>query len=526
MMADVTAVPCSPAFVASGVTIDGMFRRAFRIFRERVALTWEDGQLTYGELGARAWRLANGLQSLGHIRGDRIAVLSEPRPEYIEAYVALSALGITVVALNARLHPVELSACIDKCRPSALLVSGSCTELADRVRAQTQSVRNWLSFDPMAGYDDYDALLRGSPETEPPLVAEAADIHNVLFTSGTTGRPKAAMISQQAAAVRGLRLAQWFGLGERDGFVGWLPLFHCAGNESLYATLMTGGTYATLRRADIPTMFRLIERDRLSWTLLLPGVISHFMDDPSRTGHDLASLRFAIGYANMMPQLVSRLTETFDIDFYDAFGQSETSYLVAHGRSAPGELPSLRKTPAPLIEIRIVDDDMNEQPVGTPGECVVRGPSLMSGYFEDERANAEVFHGGWLHTGDVLVRDADGMLSFVDRKRYLIKTGGENVYPAEVESVIAQHPEVEEVCVFGVPDAQWGEAIKATIVLRSECTITPIEIDEWCRPRLSAYKCPRYIQFLLQDDVPRSLTGKIIRKALSDLPLTADQRIR
>lgn len=526
MMADVTAVPCSPAALASGATIDGIFRRAFRIYRDRVAVTWEDGRLTYGELGARAWRLANGLRSLGYARGDRIAVLSEPRPEYIEAYIALSALGIAVVALNVRLHPDELSACLDKCRPAAVLVSGSCAELAGRVRAQTHSVRDWLSLDPSAGYGDYGALLRGSPEAEPPLVAEAADIHNILFTSGTTGRPKGALISQQAAAVRGLRLAQWFGLGERDGSVGWLPLFHCAGNESLYATFLTGGTYATLRRADIAAMFRLIERDRLSWTLLLPGVISHFLDDPSRAGHDLSSLRFAIGYANMMPRLVARLTAAFGIDFYDAFGQSETSYLVAHGRSGPGELPTLRKTPAPLMEIRIVDDDMNEQPVGTPGECVVRGPSLMSGYFEDDRANAEVFHGGWLHTGDVLVREADGMLRFVDRKRYLIKTGGENVYPAEVECVIAQHPDVEEVCVFGVADAQWGEAIKATIVLRTACAATPEDIVAWCRPRLSAYKCPRYVQFLRQADVPRSLTGKIIRQALSELPVTADQRAR
>lgn len=526
MITEVTAARCPPHALASGVTIDGIFRRAFRIFQDRVAVTWEDGQLTYGELSARAWRLANGLRSLGYSRGDRIAVLSEPRPEYIEAYVALSALGITVVALNVRLHSDELSACIEKCRPSALLVSGSYVELADRVRAQARGVRNWLSFDATSGYDDYGALLRGSHATEPPQVAEGTDIHNILFTSGTTGRPKGAMISQQAAAVRALRLAQWFGLGEHDGFVGWLPLFHCAGNESLYATFLTGGTYATLRRADVPTMFRLIERDRLSWTLLLPGVISHFLDDPSRAEHDLSSLRFAIGYANMMSQLVARVTAAFSINFYDAFGQSETSYLVAHGCSSPGELPSLRKTPTPLMDIRIVDDDMNEQPVGTPGECVVRGPSLMSGYFEDDRANAEVFQGGWLHTGDVLVREADGTLTFVDRKRYLIKTGGENVYPAEVESVIAQHPAVEEVCVFGVPDQQWGEAIKAAIVLRSERDMTPKEIDDWCRQRLSAYKCPRYVQFLDPADIPRSLTGKVIRQELSRLPLTADQRTR
>lgn len=510
--------------VASDITIDGIFRRAFRIFQNRVAVTWEDGQRTYGELRGRSWRLANILRSLGYYRGDRIAVLSEPRPEYIEAYVALSALGITLVALNTRLHPDELQACIDKCRPSALLVSGSLIELADQLRPNATEIRNWISFDTAAGYDNYAELLRNSQEDEPPQVAEGSDIHNVLFTSGTTGRPKAATISQQAAAVRALRIAQWFCLSERDGFVGWLPLFHCAGNESLYATFLTGGVYATLGRADISTMFRMIERDRLTWTLLLPGVISNFLNDPSRIEHDLSSLRFAVGYANMMSQLVARVTEAFHIDFYDAFGQSETSYLVAHGRSGPGEIPSLRKVPTPLMEIRIVDDDMNDQPIGTPGECVIRGPSLMSGYFEDAKANAEVFHGGWLHTGDVLQQEADGTLVFVDRKRYLIKTGGENVYPAEVESVIAQHPAVEEVCVLGVPDKRWGETVKAVIVLRSGHSAAVNEIDDWCKQRLSAYKRPRYIQFLPQENLPRSTTGKVIRQELAKLPISEDQR--
>jgi fatty-acyl-CoA synthase len=267
----------------------------------------------------------------------------------------------------------------------------------------------------------------------------------------------AAMISQGAAAVRGLRLAQWFGLSERDGFVGWLPLYHCGGDESLYPTVHTGGVFCPLRKADPETMFRVIGRDRLTWTLLLPGVLTDFLNHPRRRDFDLSSLRFAIGYANMMPDIIAELTATFSISIFDAYGQSESSYLLAHGVSGPGESPSLRKRPTPLMDVRIVDDAMNDLPFGVPGECVVRGPGVMSCYLDDPKANEDAFRGGRLHTGDLLRKEADGSQVFVDRKKYLIKTGGENVYPREVEAVLARHPAVQEVCVFGVPDPHWGE---------------------------------------------------------------------
>lgn len=513
------------AALAGDITLDAMFRRAFSLFADRIAVSWEEGHRRYAEVGDRAWRLANALHSRGFARGATIAVLSETRPEYIECYAALAALGVTVATLNIRLHPRELAACIRKSRPSALLVSDTLAPLADSLRAETSGVRLWISFGEATGFEDYEALLKNSSPEAPQRVARGSDIHNILFTSGTTGEPKAALISQRAAATRGLRLAQWFGLTENDGFVGWLPLFHCGGDESLYATFTTGGTYATLRRADVRQMFRLIERDRLTWTLLLPGVITDFLDHPERRTHDLSSLRFAIGYANMMPQVIMRLTEACNIDFYDAFGQSEVSYLLAHRRSGPGEMPPLRKLPSPMLEVRIVDADMNEMPPGQPGECVVRGPSVMSGYLDDDAANAEVFEGGWLHTGDLLRREDDGTLTFVDRKRYLIKTGGENVYPAEVEAVIGQHPAVQEVCVFGIPDARWGETIKAVLVLRPEAKADRQEIVGWWREHLAGYKRPRFLQFVRSEDLPRSTTGKLQRHQLARLELTEDQRV-
>ncbi len=513
------------AAAAAAITIDGAFRRAFELFADRVAVTSEDGAQTYGEIRDRAWRFADALARLGLSRGGRIAVLSETRPQYVEIYAAAAALGVTVVALNIRLHPEELLYCLEKGAPTLVVASGPLAPALELVRARALSVAHWIALETRPDWLDYEQLLAGASSQEPPRVAEPEDIHNVLFTSGTTGRPKGAMISQRAAAVRGLRLAQWFALSERDGFIGWLPLYHCGGDELLYATMLTGGVFCALRKADPETMFRVIARDRLSWTLLLPGVLTDFLNHPRRSDYDLSSLRFAIGYANMMPDIVAQLTATFSIRFFDAFGQSESSYLLAHGVSGPGETPSLRKLPSPLMEIRIVDDAMNDLPAGAPGECVVRGPSVMSGYLDDPKANEEVFRGGWLHTGDLLRKEADGALTFVDRKKYLIKTGGENVYPAEVEAVLARHPAVQEVCVFGVPDPHWGETIKAVIVPRSGAATGAGDMVAFCRERLAAYKRPRYIEFVTSEQIPRSATGKLQRHELAKRPLSDDQKV-
>ncbi len=510
---------------AAATTIDAVFRRAFAVFADRVAVTSEEGSQTYGQLRDRAWRVSGALAALGLRRGGRIAVLSETRPQYVEIYAACAALGVTVVALNIRLHADELGFCLDKAGPTLLIASAPLAPVLAPIRERASSVQHWIALEPIEGWLDYEALLADSTATEPPRVAKPEDIHNVLFTSGTTGRPKGAMISQRAAAIRGLRLAQWFSLTERDGFIGWLPLYHCGGDESLYATMITGGVFCALRKADAETMFRVIARARLTWTLLLPGVLTDFLNHSRRSAYDLTSLRFAIGYANMMPDIIAELTRAFSIQFYDAFGQSETSYLLAHGVSGPGETPSLRKLPSPLLDIRIVDDAMNDMPIGQPGECVVRGPSVMSGYLDDEAANDEVFRGGWLHTGDLLRREGDGSLTFVDRKRYLIKTGGENVYPAEVEAVIARHPSVQEVCVIGIPDAYWGETIKAVIVPRQGHSPSGAEIVAFCRETLASFKRPRFVEFVASEKIPRSATGKLQRYELEKWPVGEDQKV-
>jgi fatty-acyl-CoA synthase len=509
---------------ATAITLHEEFRRAIRIYAERTAVVSPTSSMTYAELGVRANRTAHALLGLGLRRGARIAVLAENRPEFVETYLATANLGVTVIALNIRMHHTELADCIRQAAPTLLVTTQRFAPLAAQLRATTR-VAHWYCYDPVDGFADWaDALAAASPD--PPDAAPGPeDIHNVLYTSGTTGRSKGAMISQRAAATRGLRIAQWLALRPDDGYLGALPLFHCGGDEPLYATLCSGGIYATLPKVETQTLFALTERYRLSWAILVPGIITEFLHHPRRREFDLSSLRVVGTYANMMPRVSEEFAKTLNCAILDAFGQTETSLLVAHGWVYPGIPATLRKTPTPLMSVRLVDEDMNEVDVGVPGECVVRGPTVMSGYLGNPDATAETFAGGWLHTGDVMVRHPDGTLTYTDRKKYLIKTGGENVYPAEIEEVIAEHEAVSEVGVCGVPDDRWGETVKATIVLRAGYPLSIAEVDAWCRARLAGYKRPRYVEFRAAEDMPRSMTGKLQRHELAALPVTPEQRV-
>jgi fatty-acyl-CoA synthase len=511
---------------AAGFTVADLFRRSVRVYRDRTAIVSSETSLSYGELDERVTRLANVIRHAGLTHGDRLAVLSTTRPEYIEVYFAAAKLGLTVVGLNFRMHIDELLHCMALTRPKALFASPDQAMTAEALSAAMQLSHLWWFPDRVGDRaSSYESHLRDAPVDEPEPVAEPEDIHCVLFTSGTTGRPKGAMISERASVIRAMRCADWFDLGPDDGMIGWIPMFHTGGDECVKATFLTGGRFATFEKPDPESMYAAIDRHRLTWTALLPGVITDFLHHPQRTAYDLSSMRFALGYANMMPRVVQDFTAALGVGFWDTFGQTESSFVVALDLVQPGDTPSLRKRPAPLLDVRIVDENLRELPVGVAGECVVRGPSVMSGYIDNEAATADVFRGGWLHTGDVLVRHEDGTYTYVDRLKYLIKTGGENVYPAEVEQVLTTHPAVREACAVSVPDDRWGEAIKAVVVIEPGKSCTAEDVSAWCRERLAGFKCPRYVQFLDYDDVPRSTTGKILRRELEGLGATDDQRV-
>lgn len=501
------------------------FRQSVRRFPDRVAVKSEDGLcFTYLELNHLARTVAAVLTDHGVRRGDRIAVISEPSPAYVAINLAAAKLGVTLVGVNTRFSARDVAYCVESSRAKLLLYGARFRDLVSESVGLDGTIEAELSDGHQP--DAPGSLGHAMNAVDPDAVVEtgeAGDIHTVIYTSGTTGRPKGAMISQAAAAVRALRLVSYFQLTGDDAFLGWLPLFHTSGEEPLNATLLSGGRYLTFRRADPHQLVDSIERGDGSWSWLLPGMFAEFLDVADVRGASLRSLRFAGGYGNLLPtrlidQLVSR-----GVTFYDLFGQTESSLLVAANRiDATGETEWVKR-PTPFIDIEVLGTDGN--PTDEPGECVVRGPSVMNGYLNEPDATREAFRDGWLHTGDVLQKTDDGGLRFVDRKKYLIKTGGENVYPLEVEIAIASHPEVSEVCVTAVPDERWGETVKAFIVRRPDSSVTAEEIDQHCQEHLARYKRPRLFEFLRTDEVPRSATGKIRRADLSARPVQDSQRV-
>lgn len=509
------------------ISLADELRRAAQRHADTPAVVWPSGSLSYRDLDRQASRFANGLAHLGLERGDRLAIVSENRVEYIVAYLGAAKMGVTVVAINIRWHPTEALQSLRDTTPRALLLSAPYEPLLDELRALLPPAMRIIHLDSRPAPDTasdvpYAHLMAAVDDHEPERRALGSDVHNILYTSGTTGVPKGAMITQRAAALRAARIAHWFGLTERDGFVGWLPLYHVAGEESLYATLVSGGRFAVLPTADPLPMFHIIEAYRLTWTILVPGTVTAFAQHPARRQHDLTSLRFAGGYGDLLtPSVLEQFTTLVGVPYYDAYGQTETSYLVAWHNTPPGLLPTLRKDPTPLLALRLVDDQMADVPDGAVGELVVRGPTLMSGYWHNAEATAEVFRGGWLHTGDLLRRHPDGRLAFVDRKKALIKTGGENVYPAEVERVLAQLPGVVEVCVVGLPDPEWGERVHAVLVLEEGARLTPEAVEAACLRELARYKRPRSLTLLSASPLPRSTTGKVQRDAVRDQVIRA-----
>lgn len=509
---------------ASSTTLTHLIRRSCRLFCSRPAVVSQDKVWTYGELDERSNRLANALSAMGIGRGDPIAVLSENRVEYVEVYFAASKLGAMVIALNTRLHPNELAYCLSDAQVRLLFNSRTFVPAIEAFRKDS-GVGTFVCFDagPEGDYVDYGDLLSLASSTEPADLAQAGDCLSVVYTSGTTGRPKGAMLSQATSAARAYNIAGWLRLTGDDGFVGWPPLYHIGSYEHLFAVLLVGGQFAALPKADPELMYRMFSERRMTYTLLLPGVMTDFMRFPDRSRYDISSFRVAAGYANLLSsQIHTEFMETFSVPYHDIFGQTETSYVTVGPIDASRQRWE-NKVPMPYMDVRLLDDDLREVPLGQPGEFVVRGPNVCSGYLNNPEATAELFRGGWLHTGDILTQHEDGTFTFADRKKYLIKTGSENVYPAEVEQAIALHPAVQEVCVVGLADEKWGETVKAFVVLRPGASMSKEEVSEWCRARIASYKKPRYVEFLREEELPRSVTGKIMREPLGQRTTNQEQ---
>ncbi|HTE55201.1 MAG TPA: AMP-binding protein [Kofleriaceae bacterium] len=511
---------------AASSTVAGLFRGQAAMHPDRIAIRDGARSVSYGELDRRTGQLAAALLARGVERGDRVAILSENRPEVLEVYLAAARVGAIAACQSWRLAGPELAHCLRITEPRALIAS------ARHAGALVGAVESSPSLAAAAGPPivlggDYERVLAAaSPGAALDAAEEAVDPEDpllLLYTSGTTGLPKGAVLSHRAEVTRNLVVRAEFGIAPRDTFVAWSPLYHMGAAEPALGALMTGGDVITVDGFDADRLADIVAAEQLGWLLLMPGMVGRFAAVLAARGVVPRGIKVCGVMADLVPpQEIAQVTALLAAPYANTFGATETGCPPCSSSLLPiGVAPArLSKQQSPFCQVRLVDADDREVPDGAPGELCMRGPTLFSGYWREPEVNQRDFRGGWFHMGDVFVRNPDGTLDFVDRVKYLIKSGGENVYPAEIERVLMQDARVAEAAVVRAPDPVWGETPVA-FVARRDPSLGEDDLLRLCRAQLAGYKQPRRICFLALDEFPRSASGKVQRHQL-EARLTGD----
>ncbi|WP_106401153.1 long-chain-fatty-acid--CoA ligase [Actinocorallia populi] len=483
-----------------------------------VALRFEGASTTWAELDRRVRALAGGLHARGVRQGDRVAVLMTNRPEFVETVVAANLLGAIAVPVNFRLSAAEAAYIVADSGARMLVADGGLAPLAAAVRSMGDLEPACLvTGESPIDAERYEAVL--AEGAEPPSVPVGErDTALIMYTSGTTGRPKGAMLSHLNLLMQSFTLVRaWRLFGDDEVNLCASPLFHIGAIGSVAPMLMVGATTVIMPSGqfDAAATLGLIEAERVTSAFLVPAQWQVLCAEPSAP-HRARSLRtISWGAAPATVTLLERMAEVFPHAANVAvFGQTEMSPVTCALEAAD----ALRKIgsvgrPVATVAARIVDAAMKDVAPGEVGEIVYRGPSTMSGYWNAPEATAEAFEGGWFHSGDLVRADEEGFLYVVDRKKDMIISGGENIYCAEVENVLAAHPDVAEVAVVGVPHEKWGETPLAVIVpAAGRRAPTAPELAGWCRDRLASYKKPTAVAVVAE--LPRNASGKVLKHEL------------
>lgn len=494
---------------ALGPTVASLFRHWARYAPDAPALIWNGGSRAYGELNARVNRLASFLRRQGVVAGERIAIVSENRAEYLELILACAKLGAITACQNWRQAQPELRHCIELVQPKYIFTSERYAALVESLDIAGPIIR----FDA-----SYERMLRAEPADEHPVAATPEDGLLILYTSGTTGLPKGAVISHRAAIARALVMMVDWSVRSTDGSIAWSPLFHMAGADPALAALCNGAPVYIVDGFDPHTISRALAEIDVGWLVLMPGMIERMIEVQRHAPIPPRRVAGAGCMANLVPpDQIAAISGLVSAPFLNSFGSTETGIAPASGNGIPaGTAPaSLAKRQTSFCEIRLVDENDREVADGEVGEMTLRSATLFSGYWNAPDATARDFRGGWFHMGDDFVRNRDGSLDFVDRRKYLIKSGGENIYPAEIERVLRACERVREAIVVRQPDQHWGE-VPVVFVVAADDRLTESEVFGMLEDRIARYKRPKRVIFITEDELERNSTGKIQRQPLEN----------
>ncbi|MEW2545323.1 AMP-binding protein [Streptomyces sp. NPDC047002] len=495
----------------------------------RTALVDDAGEHSYGALHRRVRELAGGLRALGVLPGDPVAVADDPCADMVALYLATALTGAVFVPLNTRLTEGELAVPLGMARPVLAAAAADRAAVLSRAlgRCGTDTVllaggqeSSWADRIAAAGADG-SAGVTG--ETGGAGAAGPESPHLLLFTSGTTGAPKAAVLSQRRSIGDAFGAALASGVRPDDRLLAYQPLYHTGGWDFLKQYLLAGGSAVLMRKFDPDTALDLIERHRCTSLFAVPLVLARLLESPRLARTDLSSFR-RLMYASYEPsRLIPRAVAAFEergargVRIEHVYGQTEAGSFITTLRpedARPDNLDAVG-TPVPGVTVALLDAEQRQVPEGATGEVCVRGETVMLGYLDNPEATAAAFDGGWLHTGDLGRRGADGQLRIVGRLKDMVRTAGENVFPKEVEGALVEHPEVLDCAVFGTPDDEWDERVAAVVVRTPGSALTAESLVAHLRPRLAGFKLPRTVRFVAA--IPKTPAGKTDRKALPAL---------
>ena len=473
-----------------------------------------EARMTFAELDGEADRVARGLRARGVARGDRVAIAMPNVAHFPVAYYGILRAGAVAVPLNVMLTEQEMSGILGDADPKVVLGAGGAVDLARRAATLTRGSLEVLDVD---GWDDE---LGSVGEGFDDVTVADDDLAVLAYTSGTTGGPKGAMLSHGNLLAN---LEQQSQIPEDrvtsdDVLLLTLPLFHIFGlNVPLGLLVRNGATGVLLERFEPVASLREIEREKVTILFGAPPMYLAWVSTPGADQYDLSSVRLAISGAAPLPvEVLGAFREMFGVEVDEGYGLTETAPTLTSNRMMPKPRAGSVGKELPGVELRIVDDAGRDVEIGDTGEIVVRGPNVFKGYWEQPEETQRVFTDDWFHTGDIAVRDEEGYIYLVDRKRDLVIVSGFNVFPSEVEAALIQNPLVKDAAVIGVPHEYRGETLKAYVVLEQGAQATEVELLADVRTRLARFKLPETIEIV--DDLPHLMTGKVLRRVLRTGP--------
>lgn len=484
---------------------------------ERTALITPGAEISFQELEARASALAGALGSLGLARGDRLAILGHNSADYMTWHYAAAKAGVIFHVLNTRLAKGELTWMIDNAQSAAIIADADFAGLARELCVDCASLRLTIGMEGEAGLDHAtDALVDLNHSFLKPDI-DPDDAALMIYTSGTTGRPKGALQSHGGSLAADQLTLEAAEITADDRYLALMPFFHQAGLIRTRATLLAGGRAVIPGKVEAGATADAIVEHAITFTMIASPQQNAAIREKIRADgvEGFKSLRMILGGGGVgarATETIRVMCEALSCTYFGVYGQTETTGpAVTIKGDDVFERPTSCGKPLPGVDIAIWNDALEAQPPEIIGEIVVRGP-ITARYWQNDEANAALYEGDWIHTGDLGYLDADGFLYFKGRLKELVKTGAENVYPREVEAVLEQHPGIADVAIFGLPDKDWGEVVCAAIVGRGEEVPGLDELREFCRDKIGGYKIPK--RMIVVDAIPRNHTGKILRAPL------------